>query len=313
MDEFLFGLTKRKKSSVRRKTTPVRRKTTPVRRKTTPVRRKTTPVRRKRTVMCSKKLSLPKLRKLALENGINIYSERKTALNKRTGKPKKPKLVGCSTLKKGLKDAGLEHLYKTRVVVEHEDPMNIFMEGIPHMQDDGVLVPDAPLVFPDMDAFNLDDEMLDVTPVLSPNMHPPDALRFITDVDKLDSACAKKFDEYIDQVFPATMANAGEKRARAKKLLLGFAKGDTPCGDQRRIVNAQGVDDPASLLASFGTERASARPRQHFKHVGNIVVKGRSGPRSHFVFRGPNGGLFYLKGKSGKKVYIDPKKLKKRK
>jgi hypothetical protein len=52
------------------------------------------------------------MRKLAEQNGINIYSNAKTGYNKTTGIPKKPKKIGCSTLKKRFNDAGLGHLYK---------------------------------------------------------------------------------------------------------------------------------------------------------------------------------------------------------
>ena len=44
------------------------------------------------------------------------------------------------------------------------------------------------------------------------------------------------------------------------------------------------------------------------KHVGSIVVKGRK----HHVFKGTAGGLYYLKGKTGRKVYIDMSRLKKK-
>ena len=99
MDELFFGYRRPKT-----KRAPVKRtKSSP---KRSP-KRKRSPTR-----MCRKGLSLPKLRKLAMEHGVNIYSEAKTAVSKRTGLPKKPKMVSCATLKSRLKKAGLEHLYK---------------------------------------------------------------------------------------------------------------------------------------------------------------------------------------------------------
>jgi hypothetical protein len=113
--------------------------------------------------MCRKKLSLPKLRKLALEHNINIFSEAKTAISKRTGMPKKPKLVGCSTLMKRLDEAGLSNLYKTRSVsVDMNMPGDLFMEsqmvdmpgmpgmpempgmpGMPEMQEQSLIDPEC--------------------------------------------------------------------------------------------------------------------------------------------------------------------------
>ena len=96
MDELFFGAKRRKP-----RRSPRRNRRSP---------------RRRPTVMCRKKLSLPKLRRLAMENGVNIYSEAKTAISKRTGLPKKPKMVSCATLMKRFKEAGLDHLYKVRAV-----------------------------------------------------------------------------------------------------------------------------------------------------------------------------------------------------
>lgn len=66
------------------------------------------------TNKCNKNFTLTKLRKLAELNGISIYSNARTGYYKTTGMPKKPKKVGCSTLKKRLNDAGLGYLYKVR-------------------------------------------------------------------------------------------------------------------------------------------------------------------------------------------------------
>ena len=60
----------------------------------------------------------------------------------------------------------------------------------------------------------------------------------------------------------------------------------------------------------FGRRYMSgARPKKSQKHIGVIEVKGRT----HHVFKGKEGGLYYLKGKTGRKVYIDKERLRKRK
>ena len=159
--------------------------------------------------MCNKKLSLAKLRKLALENGVNIYSEVKTSVSKRTGMPKKPKMVGCSTLMKRLNQAGLSHLYKVHeVYATPEESTSLFME------------------------------------------------------EPMDGESLESVDESM-------------------------------------------YDMP---ISEFGRRYMSrARPKKSQKHVTTIVVKGRT----HNVFKGKQGGLYYLKGKTGRKVYIDKERLKK--
>jgi len=69
MDELFFGV-KRKKT----RRSPARK----TRRSPRRVRRSP----KRKTRMCNKKLSLPKLRKLAVEHGVNIFSEAKTAVSK---------------------------------------------------------------------------------------------------------------------------------------------------------------------------------------------------------------------------------------
>ena len=56
----------------------------------------------------------------------------------------------------------------------------------------------------------------------------------------------------------------------------------------------------------FGRLASGARPKLTQKHVGEIVVKGRV----HQVFKGLSGGLYYMKGRSGEKIYIDRSRLK---
>ena len=109
-DELFFGLgarRRRRRSPVRRRRrSPVRRRRkSPVRR-----RRRRSPVRRSG---CSGKMSITRLRKIAQDNGVDIYSMAKRKINRRTGSPMKRKLIkSCSTLKRRLKEAGLEHVYK---------------------------------------------------------------------------------------------------------------------------------------------------------------------------------------------------------
>ena len=230
---------------------------------------------KRKTTMCNKKLSLPKLRKLAVEHGVNIFSEAKTAISKRTGMPKKPKMVGCSTLMKRLNEAGLGHLYKVREV---------------H-------------VMPDEQLF-MDEEMTKHPEVLSPM--PTSVLM------QADPACASDFKKLAEK--------QPNNRAQAKflKEYKGYAMGQGPC-EKRQLVpthmhgSEDDLDDYAEVAGfdmSYGRRYMSgARPKKSQKHVGVIVVKGRT----HHVFKGKEGGLYYLKGKTGRKVYIDKERLRKRK
>lgn len=240
-------------------------------------------------------MSLSKLRKLAMENGINVYSTAKTAVSKKTGLPKKPKMVGCTTLMKRLKEAGLDHLYKVRSVkVDMEEP--------------GVPMPDG--LFDDS-GDDSGDEMPDVfapvAPVAPKVLQPDEAVRLM----QADPACDKAFQDYALAKYPE-MA----RRAKFLKEYKGYAVGQGDCSKRDLVpthIYSEGdpedmrdFADVADFDMSYGRRySAGARPRKSHRMVGHIVVKGRH----HEVFQGVNGGLFYLKGKSGKKVYVEPKRL----
>ena len=271
MDDLFFGV----KRSKPRRSSPARRRRTPVR------RTRRTPVRHRRhTTMCRKGLSLPKLRKLAMEHGVNIYSEAKTAVSKRTGLPKKPKMVSCATLEKRLKESGLDHLYKRMPKVDVE---------IPEMGDD--LFNEMPVVVPD------------VVPV--PKKGIPHHVMM-----QADPAC--------HQAFMTLAEKQPNNRSKAKflKEYKGYSMGSGPCDNRELVpVHMYGSEDDLddySKEAGFDMlygrrHRGGARPKMTQKHVGEIVVKGRV----HQVFRGKEGGLYYMKGKTGSKIYIDKKRLKK--
>lgn len=281
MDELFFGV----KRSKPRRGSPARRRRTPVRRTRRSPKRspKRSPVRRTRraTTMCRKGLSLPKLRKLAMEHGVNIYSEAKTAVSKRTGLPKKPKMVSCATLEKRLKEAGLDHLYRRMPKVNVEMPQmseELFEETSPVEMPDVVQVPKKGI--------------------------PPHVMM------QADPACHPDF--------MALAEKQPNNRAQAKflKEYKGYAMGQGPC-DKRELVpvhmhgSEEDLDDyaeEAGFDMLYGRRyRGGARPKMTQKHVGEIVVKGRV----HQVFRGKEGGLYYMKGKTGTKIYIDKKRLKK--
>jgi hypothetical protein len=265
MDELFFGL--KRKTHKRR----------------SPMRKRRSPIRR-RTVRCTKALSLPKLRKLALENGINIYSEARTAISKRTGMPKKPKMVGCSTLKKRFDEAGLGNLYRVREMMQMEGP-----EG-----------PEGP-----GDLFEEEGPVDPVSPMMVPTQIPQSVLI------QADPACDSAFQEL------ARKQPNNRSIAKFLKQYKGYALGQGPC-DKRDLVptHIHGDEDDLESYAneagfdmSFGRRyMAGARPRMHYKHAGEIVVRGRV----HQVFKGKDGGLFYLKGKTGHKIYVDKKRLKKK-
>lgn len=281
MDELFFGV----KRSKPRRSSPARRRRTPVRRtRRTPVRRtrrspRRSPVRHRRhTTMCRKGLSLSKLRKLAIEHGVNIYSEAKTAVSKRTGLPKKPKMVSCATLEKRLKEAGLDNLYKRMPKVDVEMPEELFEE-------------------------TSSVEMPDVVPVPKKGI-PPHVMM------QADPACHSDF--------MALAQKQPNNRAKAKflKEYKGYSMGSGPCDNRELVpVNMHGSEDDlddyseeAGFDMLYGRRhRGGARPKMTQKHVGEIVVKGRV----HQVFRGKEGGLYYMKGKTGSKIYIDKKRLKK--
>jgi len=195
------------------------------------------------TIMCRKALSLPKLRKLAMEHDVNIYSEARTAVSKRTGLPKKPKMVSCATLKNRLRKAGLDHVYKRKRSMPSVD---VNMPEMHEMRE-----------MPDMVDHSLfdDDTMSSDGPVMVPVMGVP------------------------------------------------VSKKSIPHDDEPEFTMVYG-----NRYMTDARPMAGARPKKSQKHAGVIVVKGRT----HHVFRGKEGGLYYMKGKSGAKIYIDKKRLKKK-
>lgn len=288
MDELFFGA-KRKtrkptRKSPKRKTVRKSPRRSP-KRKT--VRKSPRRSPRRKTVYCSKKMSLPKLRKLALENGINVFSEAKTAVSKRTGLPKKPKMVGCGTLMKRFKDAGLGDLVSVRNVnVVMDEPMQLFEEQV---------LPSEP-----------SDPARPVGPSVPSVLSVPSV-----QLMQADPACAAAFQSLAEQ------QGSNLAQARFMKQYKGYAMGQGPC-DKRDLIprHIHGDEDDVSDYAeeagfdmSYGRRYSSgARPKKTQKHVGVIVVKGRS----HHVFKGKEGGLYYLKGRSGRKVYVDKERLKKK-
>jgi hypothetical protein len=83
---------------------------------------------------------------------------------------------------------------------------------------------------------------------------------------------------------------------------------------KRKLNDIKSKDIDYSIVTGFDTSygkryMSGSRPKKLHKHVGTIVVKGRT----HHVFKGKEGGLYYLKGKTGNKVYIDKNRLRKRK
>jgi hypothetical protein len=301
MDELFFGLNRRRSSPARKRRVPVRRaspkrRRSPMRRRLSPRRRRASPKRRRSPArMCTSKMSLSKLRKLAMEHGIDVYSAAKTAVSKRTGLPKKPKMVGCSTLMKRLKEAGLDHLYKVR--------------GVKVDMEEHVYGPDMPEGLFDDSEDESEDEMH-----VAPAAPVPKTLTKQEQVKLMqaDPACAEAFQKHAEKL------PNNREQAKFLKEYKGYAMGPGPCGDKRGLVprHIQGSDDPDELAdyadvagfdMSYGRRYAGgARPRKSHHMVGHIVVKGRH----HEIFQGVNGGLFYLKGKKGDKVYIDPKRLK---
>ena len=265
MNELFFGAKKKKKTkhSPHRKRSPTR--------------------------MCRKKLSLAKLRKLAVEHGVNIFSEAKRSVSKRTGMPKKPKMVGCATLMKRLNEAGLDHLYKVREVKVHVTP-------------------------DEMPTIGFDD--------VEPGFY------------LADPNCLSAFDEYVRNYGKRRTNISTESlqklRNKLREKYSGFERGGPTDCELRKLVRKDGTldtfpifdndskytpppvtDTPGDDLLSMNYGRrymSGARPKKTHKHVGVIEVKGRT----HHVFKGENGGLFYLKGKKGTKVYIDKERLKKK-
>ena len=230
-------------------------------------------------------MSLPKLRKLAVENGVNIFSEAKTAISKRTGMPKKPKMVGCSTLMKRLNEQGLGHLYKVREVKVMPDNLQAMPDNLQVMPDDQLFT----------------QKEMDV-----PSRIP------ISVQMQADPACASAFQKLAEK----KPNNAAQ--AKFLKEYKGYAMGQGPC-EKRELVpthmhgsedDLDDYSDVAGFDMSYGIRYMSgARPKKTQKHIGVIVVKGRQ----HHVFKGKEGGIYYLKGKTGRKVYIDKERLRKKK
>uniref|UniRef100_A0A6C0LIB9 Uncharacterized protein n=1 Tax=viral metagenome TaxID=1070528 RepID=A0A6C0LIB9_9ZZZZ len=317
MDELFFGV-KRKKT----RRSPARKtRRSPARKTRRSPARKTRRSPARKTRMCSKKLSLPKLRKLAVEHGVNIFSEAKTAVSRRTGMFKKPKMVGCSTLMKRLNESGLGHLYKVREV---------------H-------------VMPDEQLFT--EEEMGPLPMMGPcgmeQVYRGGSCMSIADLEevqctgddlmwnKSNKKCGRKSNDapsripisvlmQADPSCSSTFQKLAEKqpnnRAQAKflKEYKGYAMGQGPC-EKRQLVpthmhgDEDDLDDYAEVSGfdmSYGRRYTSgARPKKTQKHVTTIVVKGRT----HHVFKGKEGGLYYLKGKTGSKVYIDKERIRKKK
>lgn len=267
MDELFFG-EKRKKTRRSPRRSPRR------------VRRSPRRSPKRKRVMCNKKLSLSKLRKLAVEHGVNIFSEAKTAINKRTGMPKKSKMVGCTTLMKRLNEVGLGHLFKLREV--HVKPNSS----------------------PDEQLF-MEEDMNDLqVPQDEKLLHP-------SLISQADPACHSAFQKLAEK--------QPNNRAMAKflKEYKGYAMGQGPC-EKRQLVpmrmhgSEDDLDDYAEVAGfemNYGRRYMSgARPKKSQKHAGVIEVKGRT----HHVFKGREGGLYYLKSKTGRKIYIDKERLKKK-
>ena len=331
MDELFFGVKRKKtRNSPRRSPRRSRRR----------VRRSP----KRKTRMCNKKLSLLKLRKLAVEHGVNIFSEAKTAVSKRTGMPKKPKMVGCSTLMKRLNEAGLGHLYKLRVkpdeqsdlFIEQEmEPMNKLRVKPDEQSDLFIEQEMEPMMGPMMGPCGMDqvyhsgscmniadlDENQCTGDDLMWNESSKKCGRKSKDMSILmpisvqmqaDPACASTFKKLAE--------NQPNNSAQAKflKQYKGYAVGQGPC-EKRQLVpthihgSEDDLDDYSKVAGfdmSYGRRYMSgARPKKSQIHVGVIVVKGRS----HHVFKGKEGGLYYLKGKTGRKVYIDKERLRKKK
>lgn len=297
MDELFFGV-KRKKT--RRSPRRVRRSP------------------KRKTRMCNKKLSLNKLRKLAVEHGVNIFSEAKTAINKRTGMPKKPKMVGCSTLMKRLNEAGLGYLYKVRVKPDEQGDLFIEQEmgPLPMMGPcgmDQVYRGGSCMNIADLDENRCtgDDLMWNESSKKCGRKSQDMSILMPTSVQmQADPACASAFKKLAE--------NQPNNNAQAKflKQYKGYAIGQGPC-EKRQLVpthihgSEDDLDDYSKVAGfdmSYGRRYMSgARPKKSQIHVGVIVVKGRS----HHVFKGKEGGLYYLKGKTGRKVYIDKERLRK--
>jgi len=285
LNELLFG--KRRRSPRRTRRSPRRTRRSPRRTRRSPRRTRRSPRR------CTKALSLTALRRLALENGVNIYSEAKVAISKRTGMPKKPKMVGCSTLKKRLDQAGLGELYRTRELMANPGMDSLFMEyNLPQESPSTpfeMLGPYQMLGPCGMNQVYRGGNCTDIVGLSKENCTGDDLLWNITDDPP---KCVRKSKPSTPPSIPL---------AAPATLVTPPPPGWKPDPDGGLI------KDTPILQMDFGRYAAGARPRLTQKHVGEIVVKGRV----HQVFKGTSGGLYYMKGRSGDKIYIDRSRLKK--
>ena len=87
--------------------------------------------------------------------------------------------------------------------------------------------------------------------------------------------------------FDATVAAASIEVLQVNPVLLNLS-----------VSTALKVN-PLAPSSNFGKRYVSgARPKKSQKKVGTITVKGRT----HSVFRGTSGGIYYKKGKAGNKI-----------
>ena len=315
---------------------PVRRKrASPARKRRSPARKRRSPVRK-----CNSKMTLSNLRKLALENDVNIFSEAKTAISKRTGEPKKPKMVGCSTLMKRMNEAGLGYMYKVRQEYSQVDqydpaytpgPFSSVDQNVPTFNP--LSVPQAvPLASPPAPDtwYSLEQQLKNKKlkkpstdprppvprppPPLSTNIPeaPPHVIKGNCTQDKVNytGTCVNvkdvpQKDCYGDLIVWDRYASPPVCVSR-----------DNLSWSQWAIINGlelsdsvkQNVKQKFENPAGFGKRYVSgARPPASQKRVGEIIVKGRT----HKVFKGKQGGYYYKKGKSGNKIYIDRARLRK--
>lgn len=285
--------------------------------------------------MCRKGLSLSKLRKLAVENGVNIFSEAPTRVSKRTGERLKPKMVGCGTLMNRLKEAGLDSLYRVRSVpmVDVDMDEDLFLEEpmgplpmtgpctMNQVYRGGSCVDIESLLEDQCTGDDLMWNKLDKPPkcVRKPKAPTVPLVPPPLSVKSLPRSVLMQADPACDSAFQALAQKQPNNRAQAKflKQYKGYAMGQGPC-DKRELVpvhmhgDESDVDDyakEAGFDMSYGRRyMGGARPKKSQKHVGEIVVKGRT----HQVFKGVDGGLYYMKGSRGDKIYIDKKRLKKK-
>ena len=293
--------------------------------------------RRSQPVMCKKNLSLHKLRKIALENGVNIYSESKTRLNKKTGEPLKPKKVLCGTLIKRLKDAGMDYLFEGKhkdinknnqlypeLLFNDEDvqPSSLFNDEDDRqsfvgpckknfIMRDGTCVDISSLSQSLCSGDDLLWNKLDNPPRCVRKPKPPSERLFPPPLPKpytpyygviqADPACDSEFKKFLK-------ANPG-----MKKEYKGYAVGSGPCSSREFIPTRWDVDEDE--LSDYGDEAgfdmnfgARHRLMSGTKRVGRIVVNGRY----RVVYKGVEGGLYYHKDNNGKKIYIDKKRLNKK-